>query len=380
MQVLGFLLFATVMAALLHYMVWARLLRDTKLPSPWSHIASWTMVFLASTIPIGVVVQRWAPRWFTTPWMWVAYTWLGFLFFLFVLLVPAEIARAAYLIARRPVDQERRRFLARTIGGAVGASGVGLGASGLFFALRELAVKHVTVPLAKLPASMEGFTIVQLTDVHVGPTIEKSFIDDMVEKTNALSPDLIAITGDLVDGSVATLSPHVEALGRLRAKHGVFFVTGNHEYYSGADAWIAHLTKLGIKVLRNERVAIEGIDLAGVDDAHAHRYSAAHGMDVAKALAGRDTSRLLVLLAHQPKAIADAARGGVDLQLSGHTHGGQFFPWSLLVKLDQPYLTGLHLHQATHIYVSEGTGYWGPPMRLGTRAEITRVVLRCAQG
>ena len=375
---LGFLLFASVLAALLHYTVWARLLRDTKLPSPWKQIASWTMVFLAATIPVGIIVQGLLPRWFTTPWMWVAYTWLGFLFFLFVLLAPAEIFRAGYLIVRRPVDEDRRRFLARAIGGAVGASALGLGGGGLFFALRELAVKNVTVRLAKLPASMHGFTIVQLTDIHVGPTIGKSFIDDMVDKTNALAPDLIAITGDLVDGSVAALSPFVEALGRLKAKHGVFFVTGNHEYYSGADAWIAHLGKLGIKVLRNERVAIDGIDLAGVDDAHGRRYSIAHGMDVAKALEGRDATRALVLLAHQPKAIADAARGGVDLQLSGHTHGGQFFPWNLMVKLDQPYVTGLHLHEATQIYVSEGTGYWGPPMRVGTRAEITRIELHRA--
>jgi predicted MPP superfamily phosphohydrolase len=373
--VLAYLLIASALAALLHYTVWARLLRDTKLPGPWSHVASWTMVFLAATIPVGILVQGWAPRWFSTPWMWVAFTWLGFLFFLFVLLVPAEIARAAYLIARRPVDEERRRFLSRAIGGAVGASALGLGTGGIFFALRELAVKNVTIRLAKLPASMHGFTIVQLTDIHVGPTIGKAFIDEMVAKTNALAPDLIAITGDLVDGSVAALAPFVEALGRLKAKHGVFFVTGNHEYYSGADAWIAHLGTLGIRVLRNERVAIDGFDLAGVDDAHAHRYSNAHGMDVPKALAGRDASRPLVLLAHQPKAIADAARGGVDLQLAGHTHGGQFFPWNLMVKLDQPYVTGLHLHETTQIYVSEGTGYWGPPMRVGTRAEITRIEL-----
>jgi predicted MPP superfamily phosphohydrolase len=371
-----FFLFASALAALLHYTVWARLLRDTRLPSPWSSIASWTMVFLAATIPVGIVVQGSLPRWFTTPWMWVAYTWLGFLFFLFVLLVPAEVVRAAYLIARRPVDQDRRRFLARSIGGVVGASALGLGGGGLFFALRELVVKRVTVPLAKLPASMDGFTIVQLTDIHVGPTIGKSFVDDMVAKTNALKPDVIAITGDLVDGSVLALAPFVEALGRLEAKHGVFFVTGNHDYYSGAEAWVAHLTTLGIRVLRNERVAIDGIDLAGVEDAHAGRYSSAHAMDVPKALEGRDPSRLLVLLAHQPKAIFAAARGGVDLQISGHTHGGQLFPWGLLVKLDQPYTSGLHLHDATHIYVSEGTGYWGPPMRIGTSAEITRIELR----
>jgi predicted MPP superfamily phosphohydrolase len=189
---------------------------------------------------------------------------------------------------------------------------------------------------------------------------------------------MVVITGDLVDGSVAELEPHVEPLKRLRAKDGVYFVTGNHEYYSGANAWIAHLESLGIRVLRNERVPIRGehgFDLAGVDDWTAHQFGGEHGMNLEKALSGRDPDRAVVLLAHQPKAIVEAGARGVDLQLSGHTHGGQLFPFNFLVGLQQPYVAGLHDHGATKIYVSRGTGYWGPPMRVGAPAEITRIEL-----
>jgi hypothetical protein len=228
----------------------------------------------------------------------------------------------------------------------------------------------------RLAATASGTRIVQLTDVHVGPTIGKGFIEDVVKRANALEPDVIVITGDLVDGSVEELAEHVAPLGTLRARHGVYFVTGNHEYYSGADAWIAHLERLGIRVLRNEHVAIGGeggFDLAGIDDLSAHGQG--HGADLAKALLGRDAARACVLLAHQPRAIALANELGVDLQLSGHTHGGQMFPWNFAVRLQQPFVAGLHRLGRAQIYVSNGTGYWGPPMRLGAPAEITEIEL-----
>jgi predicted MPP superfamily phosphohydrolase len=237
-------------------------------------------------------------------------------------------------------------------------------------------VKQVRVPLGKLPKELSGYTIVQLTDIHVGPTIGRAFIEQIVRTTNALQPDLVAITGDLVDGSVAALGALVEPLRELRAKDGVFFVTGNHEYYSGVDAWLAHLGTLGIRVLRNERVALrDGLDLAGVDDTSAGGFGRGHGQDVARAMEGRDTSRALVLMAHQPKAVREASKHGVDLQLSGHTHGGQIWPWGYAVRLDQPHVAGLHDHDGTAIYVSRGTGYWGPPLRVGAPAEITRIEL-----
>ncbi len=222
--------------------------------------------------------------------------------------------------------------------------------------------------------------MVQLTDVHVGPTIGHAFIDDIVRRTNALQPDLIAITGDLVDGSVEQLRDAVAPLARLRARHGVYFVTGNHEYFSGAAPWLNELGRLGIRVLRNERVSIgEGeasFDLGGIDDHSAARHGGLEpAAAVSQALSGRDPKRELVLLAHQPRSLLEAARFGVGLQLSGHTHGGQIWPFKYLVRLQQPFVEGLHRSGDAQIYVSRGTGYWGPPMRLGAPAEITHVTL-----
>jgi predicted MPP superfamily phosphohydrolase len=193
---------------------------------------------------------------------------------------------------------------------------------------------------------------------------------------------VIAITGDLVDGDVEELREHVAPLAKLRAPLGVYFVTGNHEYYSGVDPWIEELGRLGIRVLRNERVELrrgdDVIDLAGIDDYSSGRFGNGHGPDLKRALAGRDPSRELVLLAHQPRAIVEAAALGVGLQLSGHTHGGQIFPFTLATALVYPYLHGLYPVRegnGSQIFVSRGTGYWGPPMRLGSPPEIAHVVL-----
>jgi predicted MPP superfamily phosphohydrolase len=247
-----------------------------------------------------------------------------------------------------------------------------------------VAVKRVEVPLRRLPKNLDGTTIVQLTDVHIGPTIDRDFVEEVVFTVNHLTPDVVAITGDLVDGSVEMLRAHVAPLGKLATKHGVYFVTGNHEYYSGCNEWCAELERLGIRVLRNERVSIgseaESFDLAGINDFQARRIPGETGPDLGKALSGRDPERELVLLAHQPKAIHEAERLGVGLQLSGHTHGGQIWPWKFLVGLTQPVVSGLERIGSAFVYVSNGTGYWGPPMRLGAPAEITQVVLKRAVG
>jgi predicted MPP superfamily phosphohydrolase len=204
----------------------------------------------------------------------------------------------------------------------------------------------------------------------------------VVKRVNDLRPDVIAITGDLVDGNVDELREHVAPLGDLKAELGVFFVTGNHEYYSGPDAWIRELARLNVRVLRNERVELERdgvtIDLAGVDDYSSRGLAQGHGPDLPRALEGRDGSRALVLLAHQPRAFVEAAKLGVGLQLSGHTHGGQIWPWNWFVRLQQPYVAGLHREGDAQIYVSRGTGYWGPPMRVAAPAEITQLVLEPA--
>jgi hypothetical protein len=331
---------------------------------------------LAALVPLAFLSIQWLPRGLNGPLAWVVYTWLGFALYLLLLLALSDAGRGiASLAGVLPVDADRRQVLARAIALGVGGLSAVVGIGGVATA-RGFDVRRVRVPLARLPRSASGYSIVQLTDVHVGPTIGRDFLEEVVRQTNALAPDLIVITGDLVDGTVEHLRDQVEPLRDLRAPDGVYFVTGNHEYYSGADAWIAHITSLGIRVLRNERVPIrDAFDLAGVDDASAHRMLPGHGQDVARALAGRDPDRAVVLLAHQPKALKDALRADVDLQLSGHVHGGQLVPFNWLVRLDQPFVSGLHVVGGTSIYVSTGTGYWGPPMRVGSRAELTRIEL-----
>jgi predicted MPP superfamily phosphohydrolase len=248
--------------------------------------------------------------------------------------------------------------------------------------LGEHEITEIDVVLPTLDKALDGFTIVQLTDLHVGPTIGRRFVADVVSKAMSLAPDLIAMTGDLADGRVSQFRAAAAPLGDLRAPHGVFAVTGNHEYYHGADGWIAELTGLGVRYLRNERIAIErdgaAFDLAGIDDHEAHRVRG-HGADLPRATAGRDTSRPLVLLAHQPRQVHVAARHGVDLQLSGHTHGGQIWPWHYIVAIQQRgLLKGRYQIGDTQLYVSRGCGFWGPRVRLFAPLEITRVILRAA--
>ena len=367
----------------IHYYLWARLVRDIGWPAPWERVLGWGVLLLALALPLFLLASRALPREVASPISWVVYTWLGLMFLLFVLLIPADLVRGlAWLIERiagTPADPARRQFLARLFGGIVGAGALGAAGYGIWSVMRPIAVKPVKVPLAGLPDPFAGFVIAQITDVHVGPTIGKSFIEELVAKTNAMEPDLVAITGDLVDGTVERLGPLLEPLSRLKAKHGVYFVTGNHEYFSGAAEWVRHLATLGVRVLRNERVSIErdgaALDLAGIDDPTGGNFLPDHGPDLAGALAGRDASRLLLLLAHQPRQVHEAAEHGVALQLSGHTHGGQIFPFNFLVPLQQPFVAGLHRVRDTAIYVSRGTGYWGPPMRVGAPAELTRVEL-----
>jgi predicted MPP superfamily phosphohydrolase len=252
--------------------------------------------------------------------------------------------------------------------------------AGYVNARRLAAVVDVTVPLADLPTELEGFTIAQISDIHVGPTIKRRYLDRIVDRVNGLAADVVAITGDLVDGSVDSLAEHTAPLARLTARHGVFFVTGNHEYYSGGHDWIAEIRRLGLTVLMNEHVLLEHngatLLLAGVPDYTAHHFDPSHRSDPHGAIAGApDTVGARILLAHQPRSASAASEAGFDLQLSGHTHGGQFWPWNLFVPLQQPYVAGLNRLGTLWVYVSRGTGYWGPPKRFGAPSEITRVRL-----
>ena len=251
---------------------------------------------------------------------------------------------------------------------------------GLINARRRAKVRSVNVPIADLPASLHGFTIAQISDIHIGPTIKREYVAAIVDAVNRLDADMIAVTGDLVDGSVKQLSVHTQPLSRLSARHGAFFVTGNHEYYSGVSGWVAELRRLGLCVLMNEHVVLRHkggvIVVAGVTDYSAHHYDPAQQSDLAGAIAGAPTDAAVkLLLAHQPRSAFAAEPAGFDLQLSGHTHGGQFWPWTFFVRLQQPFTAGLRRLGSLWVYTSRGTGYWGPPQRLGAPSEITHLRL-----
>jgi predicted MPP superfamily phosphohydrolase len=247
---------------------------------------------------------------------------------------------------------------------------------GFVNARRRAKVRRVDVPIAGLPPALHGFSIAQISDLHVGATIKRDYLERIVDAVNALGADMIAVTGDLVDGSVRDLARHTEPLSRLSARHGAFFVTGNHEYYSGVRAWISEVRRLGLSVLVNEHVVLrhEGasVVVAGVTDYNAVYFDPSHRSDPAVAITGAPSDAgVRLLLAHQPRSAFAAAPAGFDLQLSGHTHGGQFFPWNFVVRLFHPFTTGLHRVGTLWVYISRGTGYWGPPKRLGAPSEIT---------
>lgn len=364
----------------LHLYVWWRLVRSTHLPRRVHAALSIFMLVMYLAIPITTTSRLWSPKlgatlsWFSMPWMAL----IGLLFVVSVVLhvVSAfgQLGRVA--LRREEPDISRRVFLARVTGGAaVTVAGASV-ASGVMQARGTHEVVDVEVAIAKLPKALDGFSIVQLSDLHVGLTIDREFVEKVVALSNGLSPDLIALTGDLVDGPVHDLSDDVAPLAQLRAKHGVYAITGNHEHYAGAEPWVAHIRTLGARYLRNELVTIGDGDasfqLAGVDDMTI-------GEDMDAALGKRDPARALVLLAHQPRQVRRAAKYGVDLQLSGHTHGGQIWPWHYIVKIQQGgLLAGRYQHGDTQLYVTRGCGYWGPPVRLLAPLEITRVILRSA--
>ncbi|WSB00757.1 metallophosphoesterase [Streptomyces sp. NBC_01794] len=271
----------------------------------------------------------------------------------------------------------RRMFVSRVVGSGAAAVALGTVGYGAYGVLRGPRVKRVTVPLARLPRAAHGFRIAVVSDIHLGPILGRAHTRRIVDTINATSPDLVAVVGDLVDGTVADLGPAAEPLAQLRARHGSFFVTGNHEYFSGAEEWVDHVRELGLRPLRNERVEIAGFDLAGVNDLAGE--SEGDGPDFAKALGDRDPARASVLLAHQPVVIHDAVEHGVDLQLSGHTHGGQLWPGNYLAALANPTVAGLERYGDTQLYVTRGAGAWGPPVRVGAASDITVVQLASRQ-
>ena len=363
---------------LLHIYIGLRLIPAMGLGA--SGVATGMLLLALSTLllPAGLLSSRFK-RWRGADQLaWAGLLAMGFFSSLLVLTVLRDVVLLVLALfgAAGPA-------VVRTSAIAVPLTAFAVTLVGLVNARRVARVVQVEVPIAGLPAALHGYSIVQISDVHVGPTIKRGYLDAIVDKVNALNPDAIAITGDLVDGSVQRLAAHTAPLARLAARDGTFFVTGNHEYYSGAHAWIAELRRLGLTVLMNQHVVCEregeALVIAGVTDFTAHLFDQSHRSDPRAAAAGAPGhARVKILLAHQPRSAPAAADAGFDLQLSGHTHGGQFFPWNLFVPLQQPYTAGLNRLSQLWVYTSRGTGYWGPPKRFGAPSEITRVRLVAA--
>jgi predicted MPP superfamily phosphohydrolase len=417
-----FVLLVVTVVALFHVYVWKRLVRDTTLPGRVRRAGGFVVLGLF-VLTVGTVlgsrfVGAHVAQWFA----WPGFLWFALLFYLVLTLAVLELPRLALrgwvrrgplratastappedmttggpdtategpdtatggpdTAAAGPDTVGRRVFLARVSGAVAGAASVGLVGGGMVSALGAPEVSTVAVPLGRLDPALAGYRIAVVSDIHLGALRGRSHTERIVRMINEAQPDLVAVVGDLVDGTVDELAGAARPLRDLVAPDGAFFVTGNHEYYSGYEPWMAELERLGVHPLRNERTTIGSggvaFDLAGVNDVNGKSYS--DGPDFDRALDGRDTSRPVILLAHQPVQVSDAVRHGVDLQLSGHTHGGQLYPFHYVVRLAQPAVSGLSKVDDTWLYVSRGAGFWGPPVRVGAPPEITMIELETPQ-
>jgi uncharacterized protein len=360
--------FALVLA-LLHAYIGLRLLAPLEPTAQWAGAAMIATCFVL--LPKGFrsrgkhAWQAWLP--------WVA---TGFFSWLLVLTLARDVMLLVAALVASPGAHDA--WLRDSALGVMALAPL-ITAIGYLMARRVAPVKYIDIPLKGLAEALDGFTIAQISDIHVGATIKRPFVQAIVDRVNGLHADMVAITGDLVDGSVRDLGGETAPLAHLASRHGTYFVTGNHEYYSGARPWIAELERLGAHVLLNEHVVLDhdgaAVTVAGVTDYSAHHVDPSHRSDPAAAMQGAPAQSPKVLLAHQPRSAAQAQKAGFDLQLSGHTHGGQFWPWNFFVRLQQPFTAGLHRLGRMWVYVNRGTGYWGPPMRFGIPSEITRIRL-----
>ncbi|ONI89562.1 hypothetical protein ALI22I_15920 [Saccharothrix sp. ALI-22-I] len=387
-----------------HYYIWKRAVRDTTGPGRGRRIGTAVVLFLYLLVMAALSVSRLGSR-LGDAVAWSGFIWLAGAFYFALILGVLEIPRLLLVRSARrhevpvavgapdaavetpeatpapeaqPVDPSRRLFIARSLAVAGGVATAGVVTHGATQALGDPVLKRVPVTLGKLDQRLSGYRIAVVSDIHLGPLLGRAHTERIVRMINGQQVDLVAIVGDLVDGTVAELGEAAAPLRDLVSTHGSFFVTGNHEYYSGAEPWLAELERLGVNPLRNERLTIEragaSFDLAGVTDVTGADFE--DGPDYARALDGRDTSTPVVLMAHQPVQVREAAKHGVDLQLSGHTHGGQMFPFHLAVGLQQPVRSGLETVDGTQVYTTNGVGFWGPPVRVGAAPDITVVELR----
>ncbi|MPZ81073.1 MAG: metallophosphoesterase [Actinophytocola sp.] len=398
------------LVALMHFYVWKRLVKDTTAKGVWRRVGSVAFTLLAVlvfvTLTLGRSVEPDVARWFA----WPGYIWFAVVVYLFLITLVLELPRLALRgwVRRRPleatattdaapvtpapdpeplpeaarsgkpeINQSRRLFLARGAGLVAGAASVSLVGVGIGNALGPPDLLRVPVGLRRLDPGLAGFRIAVVSDIHLSAILGRPHTERVVRMINEQSPDLVAIVGDLADGTPEELGPAAEPLRDLVSREGSFFVTGNHEYFIDPDAWIRELDRLGVHTLRNERTTITrggaSLDLAGVTDVSGR--SRDDGPDFGKALDGRPEDRPVVLMAHQPVQVSDAAERGVDLQLSGHTHGGQLYPFHHVVSLAQPSLAGLSKVDDTWLYVTRGAGFWGPPVRVGAPPDITVIEL-----
>ncbi|MCC7264773.1 MAG: metallophosphoesterase [Candidatus Latescibacteria bacterium] len=385
---MSFLAIILGIAALIYGYTGWRLIPPVQLPLPWN-LAAWFGLVLVATLPfVSFFLRQHLDGIWASLLSWLTYLSLGFFVLLCSLLLLRDLAwllwagldhLQAYARTLAPPDPTRRNLVLQAANLGTVVVALGVAGYGFYHARRRPRVDRIEVRFPDLPPALEGLRLVQFSDVHAGPTIKRPQVEAMVAAIEELGADLILFTGDLVDGSVEDLRFEVEPLARLRAPLGCYFVTGNHEYYSGVEAWIAEASRLGFTVLLNEhRLLCEGqLLLAGVTDYGGGDHLPAHVSDPKAALGeAPPPGALRLLLAHQPRSIFAAAEAGYHLQLSGHTHGGQFVPWKYFIPLQQPYIEGLHRHGDTWVYVNRGAGYWGPPVRVGAPSEIALITLR----
>ncbi|SDT73870.1 metallophosphoesterase [Actinoplanes derwentensis] len=432
---MSFIVVVLLVIGLIHLYLWKRLVRDPLRPGISRRIGTAVVLLLAVLAPLTLVgVRAGYFRWLA----WPGYLWIAVMFYLLVTLAVLEIPQLLvdrlWVRARKtesaiapstsvvstvtssagetvtgglgetvsgsseetatggpgataaaeggdPADDdrpglERRLLLARGAAIFAGLTATGITGYGVKTATGMPQIDRFPMPMPKLPRAMDGTRLAVVSDIHIGPLTGVDHARRIVQVINSVNADLVCVVGDLVDGSVAELGRFAAPLADIQSRHGAFFVTGNHEYYSGAEEWIQEVDRLGIRPLRNERVAINGLDLAGVNDLTGAQQG--DPADYARALGDRDTTRPVVLMAHQPVAARDAAPFGVDLQVSGHTHGGQMAPFNMLVKLQQPVVSGFGEVDGVPVYVTNGAGFWGPPVRVGAPPQVTVIELRVA--